>query len=290
MNPFIMTDEPSILAKIGAATMTCSAAMAGVGRWLVAHPLRSLAMSAEDVARQSSASLAAVNRFARHAGFDGFAHLKSTLADELQEAAEPIRKLDPASRGGKPRASAAFVASGENLALAAGAFDTATAAAVAKKLAAARMVYTLGLGLGHVVASSAAHLLLPYVKALTPVAGEGGSEVAARRLISAGRGDVVLAVSLPRYSRETVELARFARGRGAFVAAIVDRPSAPLAAHSNAILLAPASHPTLASSIVAAVAIVEELATRVMVLNPDAARIATELSDAVLGHFDGERR
>jgi DNA-binding MurR/RpiR family transcriptional regulator len=51
------------------------------------------------------------------------------------------------------------------------------------------------------------------------------------------------------------------------------------------VLLAPCAHDVLSSSAVAALAVIEALASRVMQLNPDASRLATELSEAVLGHL-----
>jgi DNA-binding MurR/RpiR family transcriptional regulator len=86
-------DNETLIQKISKAALDNSPALQRVGVWMATHPLRVISMSADDVAVQAGASLAAVNRFARSAGFDGFAHLKATLAEELHEASEPIRKL-----------------------------------------------------------------------------------------------------------------------------------------------------------------------------------------------------
>jgi len=287
-----MTKTRSTIQKIGAAAIASSQALAAVGHWIVAHPLRTIAISAEELAAQAGASLAAVNRFSKNAGFDGFADLKTALSEELHDASEPINKLrtaataDPSSTGD----SQSFDGALANLRLGAQLLETEPTAQAASRLLAARMVYTLGFGLGNIVASAAAHLLLPYVKALTHVAGEGGTEVAARRLVHVGPSDALLVVSLPRYSRDTLTLAKHAKDKGAYIAVITDRPGSPLAIYADALFLAPSDHAVLPSSTIAAMAMVEVLTGRIMRLNPDAARVQTELSEIALEHFSTNRK
>lgn len=276
-----------ILQRISQSAMDSSPVLEKVGLWMAAHPLRAIALSAEQVAQQSGVSLAAVNRFARSAGFEGFAHLKTALAEELQEAAEPIRKLMPQS-GTPPRGKGAgqpLDPAQQNLQLAAQALDAKTLDGAARRILKARILYTLGFGISSYLSEIAAHLLMPFGPTVTNLAGDGGTEAAARRMTRIGAGDVLLAVSLPRYSRDTASLARYARERGAWVIAVTDRPGAPLAAQADAVLLAPADHGVLSSSAVAALGMIEVLTTRVMQLNPDSVRLAMELSEAVLDHL-----
>lgn len=279
----------SLLQQISQAALAASPALEKVGHWMAAHPLRVISMSAEEVAQHSGGSLAAVNRFARGAGFDGFAHLKGALSEELHEASEPIRKLMPATDSTRSQARGTgdghFTHAEDNLRMAAQAMTDSRLDQAARRLLKSRHVYMLGLGLGNALAQAASHLLLPYLQGVTLVAGEGGTEVAARRLMRIGAQDSLLALSLPRYSRDTVSLAQYAKDRGAQVVAMTDKPGAPLAMQSDIVLLAPASHDVLSSSAVAMMAVIEALATRVMQLNPDAARLATELSEAVLEHL-----
>src|SRR5262249_29155160 len=149
----------------------------------------------------------------------------------------------------------------------------------------ARQVLALGLGTSGYLAGYAAHVLMPYLPHVWALAGEGGTEEAARRLSRCGRGDVLIGVSLPRYSKDTVRLAQFARERGAHVIAVTDALTAPLAATADAVLLAPSEHSVMPSSAVGAVAVIEAVAVAVMRLIPDAAQIAREMSELVLSHL-----
>lgn len=279
----------SNLQRISQAALGNSPVLERVGLWIAAHPLRAISLSADDVAQQSGASLAAVNRFARSAGFEGFAHLKNALAEELHEASEPIQKLrapaDTSPAAGKAAAGDPLDAAQQNLRLAAQALDDKLLDQIARRMLKSQHVYTLGLGMTTYLADLAGLALMPYAPNVSQASGEGGTEQAARRLMRIGAGDMLLAISLPRYSRDTIELARYARERGAYVLAITDRAGAPLATQADAVLLAPAAHAVLSSSAVAALAVIEALVSRVMQLNPDSVRIATELSESVFNHL-----
>jgi DNA-binding MurR/RpiR family transcriptional regulator len=248
------------------------------------HPIRTLSHSAEDIASLTGTSVAAVNRFARAAGFEGFTHLKTQLGDELQSNVAPLRKL----AGARPK-SAASAARKSAPSIDAEALERAIAAPeigrVAGRLLKSRQVLVLGFGTSGYLAGYAAHALTPYLPRVWALAGEGGTEEAARRLSRCGKGDVVLGVSLPRYSKDTVRLAQFARERGAEVIAITDAADAPLAAIANASLLAPSQHAVMPSSAVGALAVIEALAATVIRLTPDADVIAREMSELVLSHL-----
>ena len=255
------------------------------------HPIRTLSHSAEEIASLTGTSIAAINRFARAAGFDGFTHLKTVLGEELQSTVEPLRKLEEpktARRSPKSKRSASK-ASAVSVAIDTEALQRAATAPqiqrVAGRVLKARQVSVLGLGTSSYLAGYAAHLLMPYLPRVWTISGEGGTEEAARRLSRCERGDVLIAISLPRYSRDTVRLADFARERGAHVIAITDVPDAPLAEKAHTLLLAPGEHSIMPSSALGALAVIEAIATAVMRLNPDAARIAFELSELVVSHL-----
>jgi DNA-binding MurR/RpiR family transcriptional regulator len=88
-------------------------------------------------------------------------------------------------------------------------------------------------------------------------------------------------ISFPRYSRDTVHLARFAREHGAQVLAIVDSYAAPLANEADLRLFASAAHPVLPSSYVGVQLLCEALVAEVMRRNPRAVAMATELTDSI---------
>ena len=58
------------------------------------------------------------------------------------------------------------------------------------------------------------------------------------QVLNAGKGDVVISVSFPRYSKRTVKATQFVKNQGATTIAITDSKDSPLAEHSDYKLLA----------------------------------------------------
>ena len=115
---------------------------------------------------------------------------------------------------------------GSNLGSTANGNSQDTFAAVVEALAKARRVYILGFGNSAYLAGLAAANLVPYCADAVAVSMEGGNENAAYRLASITAEDALLAISLPRYSLDTLQLARYALERGARVLARGSPPSA----------------------------------------------------------------
>src|SRR5262249_44023718 len=143
---------------------------------------------AEEVAKRTGASVAAINRFSKAAGFDGFADLKAQLGRELQSSMEPIDKLrDPADEDVAPHEKVAAVFA---------AAQTPEINRAAVKIFKATRTSLLGLGASSYLAKYAEHALLPFLDAVVCVAGDGGTEEVARRLSRCGKGEVLVALSL----------------------------------------------------------------------------------------------
>jgi DNA-binding MurR/RpiR family transcriptional regulator len=113
----------------------------------------------------------------------------------------------------------------------------------------------------------------------------GGTEVAAGRLMNVAKGDLLIVLSFPRYATDAVQLAAYARDRGAALVAITDSPASPLARLTDAVLLAPSQHPILSSSLAAAVVVIEALVARLMTSNRRNVAQAAKLTEAISAYL-----
>ncbi|PCE29481.1 hypothetical protein BZL54_25175 [Burkholderia ubonensis subsp. mesacidophila] len=277
------TELPGVIERIHHASATASDALKPVARWLASHSLDAAMLTIEDVAAACGGSVASVNRFAKHAGYRGFAELKADLAAIVRQALQPVEKLAASSA---QEGMGAWLADHQrNLAAMDSSLQTERLAQAVARIVASNAVYCLGLGLSTYLTGLLADTLMPYHRRIVWAAAGGGSEQAARHIAHIGAGDTLIAISLPRYSRDTVELARFARERGALVVALTDNPTAPLAATADIVLLAPAEHRVLSSSAVATVALIETLASEVLKATPHTKAMAATLSQTVLPYL-----
>lgn len=257
-------------------------ALAMVAQWMLRHTAQAATLSITDIAEACGSSPASVNRLARLAGYAGFAELKAQMALVMRDTIDPVQKLRDEQHRSNLAPPAQYVAMGranlENLSRDNSAKDIDAAA---KLLSTRGRIFVLGFGLTAHVCGWLADALTPYSHAVFALSSSGGTEQSASRMSTIGKGDVLVAISLPRYSRDTAHLARFARERGAQVLAIIDSHAAPLANEADLRLFVSAAHPVLPSSYVAVQLLCEALVGEVMRRNPASVAMAAELTEVI---------
>lgn len=116
-----------------------------------------------------------------------------------------------------------------------------------------------------VIGSGSMHWLAGLMKSAGSMAVGGmivasaGDSTATEFIAGIGQGDVLLALSLAPYARQTIDGAKFAREQGATVYGITDRRSSPLANHATTVFLAPTSSPHYYPSLVSVMLVMETL-------------------------------
>lgn len=291
-----MTPAPSnitvyaspVMRKLAAVAPDLQPSLRKVADFILRHPLKAATLTIEELAQATGTSPAAVNRLARAMQLGGFSALKTALVATLQDLVSPVDKLrnELAQRSdGSFGLHEQMRIAGSNLGSTANGNSQDSFAAVVEALAKARRVYILGFGNSAYLAGLAAANLVPYCADAVAVSMEGGNENAAYRLASITAEDALLAISLPRYSLDTLQLARYALERGAKVLAITDSPASPLAPIADHSLFATAEHPVLISSNIAVLALIESLVAAVMTRNKEAVRLAAELTESVLSYL-----
>jgi DNA-binding MurR/RpiR family transcriptional regulator len=134
------------------------------------------------------------------------------------------------------------------------------------------------------------HLLFENV---TLVQSNAAGEIL-EQLFRIGPGDVLIAISFPRYSKVTINTVKFARDRGATIVAMTDNDLSPIYQMSDAALLAPCEMISFVDSMAAPVSVINALllalANRV---GADVSATFEELEDiwneySVFGKMDDE--
>ncbi|HWJ95863.1 MAG TPA: MurR/RpiR family transcriptional regulator, partial [Telluria sp.] len=161
---------------------------------------------------------------------------------------------------------------------------------IATGLTKARTVFVLGFGLSSFLAGTLAMHLQPFCQHVVEVAASGGTEVAASHLATITSKDVLVVISLPRYTLDVVPLTRFARDAGATIVSITDSPASPLAELGHHVLYAHSAHPVLPSSSSAALAVIEALAVSLMTSNKANVAKAARHTQAIAAYLYGEHQ
>lgn len=268
-----------------------SASNRAIADHLLRNQVRVTALGIEELADACEVSTATISRFARDLGFRNYAAMRSAVAETLQSVLQPVEKLR--STIARRTASPAL----ESLEFAEASI-TATSRALTKAeldrigsvLMRARTVYVLGFGLSTFLAGALAMHLQPFCRHVVEVAAAGGTEVAASQLATVTDKDVLVVISLPRYTLAAVSLTRFARDGGATVVSITDSPASPLAELGHHVLYAHCTHPVLPSSSSAALAVIEALAVSLMTSNKANVAKAARHTEAIAAYLYGEHQ
>lgn len=278
-----------LAGRIASLYPSLSAGHRKAADFVMQHPLDTATMTIERLAAKSGASTATLTRFVRALGFSGYGEFRASLSEALRLAMEPVRGLAD-SRGAPASPYATLIGAlrdqAANLDAAIAALDDATVTRAIALLLGARRIFIVGTGASHHVASFLEEGLALYLDAdVIFAASRGGPTRTIRQMLSGGPGDLVVAISMPRYSRSTLEICSFAAQRSMPILALTDALISPLAQIADLTLFAPAGSRLLPNSPSAIFALADALITVVARERPDSADALRELSESLLWDF-----
>jgi len=246
---------------------TLSPQLKEAARWVIDHPADVALLSMREQARRAGIPPATLTRLAQRLGLQGYDGVRKLYAEAMRRRPENYRGraeellVRRDSEGDSALVQDIFASLTQHLQ------DLALPAAVVRFTAAADMiasadrVFCLGMRSSFAVA-----YIFHYVRSLfgsnsVLVDGAGGSGIDALRAI--GKTDVLLAISVKRYVRHTIEAAKFAKERGARVVALSDSEISPLVALADHAILVATETPSFFHTMAPAFAAVECLAALV---------------------------
>ncbi len=208
-----------------------------VAHYLINHYEKSVFMNAYEIGREANVSESTVVRFAYALGFDGYPSLRNTLQDILKGKLTTVNRMSHGKED--PLPYHAMQIDMENIHLAiknnpiekinevSDSFLNAKRIALIAFRSAKALSYYLKFNL---------NLLLPSVEIIDTNYDDIYSQ-----LLKLDENDVVLAISLNRYPKITVECFEFAKRQNAKTIALTDSLLSPLNAHADITLLSPGS-------------------------------------------------
>ncbi|MEX1362859.1 MAG: MurR/RpiR family transcriptional regulator [Nannocystaceae bacterium] len=227
-------------------------------------------LSVPELSGRSGASEATVVRFAQRIGYDGFASLRADLLEAVRQKVVPDDGA--AAMFARVPQGDTFDAIAEqemgNIQRSIASLDRAAATAVADALFRADSVCCYGVGISAHLAALTAYLLAQIGLRAQVIPATFSSPL--EPLVSLRQQDAVLVLSLPPYSRASLDVIRAARDRGATTVAICDRITAPAAALADHVLTVKTENMMYTNSFAAISALLNGLATTIAVRHPDA--------------------
>lgn len=259
--------------RMSAAYPALSKSHRRIADFVLARPLDVVAMSIEGLAQSSGSSTATITRFVRAAGYSGYAEFREKIVSDFQFVPEEILAVDDMGKETGQRIlslHSLLADNADNIRDTIANIDNATSSGFIAALINAKRIIILGTGASHYAATFLEEGLALYTeKSVSNILSRGASEYSNNFVRSVDEGDVVIAVSMPRYSNNTVQLSKAAKEKGALILAITDSPTSPLVPVADIILFAPARNRLLPNSPAAIFALADAIVTAVAARRPD---------------------
>jgi len=259
----------SIEALLLEKKVRLTAAQKRVVNFIIQHYEEAIFLTVSRLARKASVSEATVIRLAQALGFDGYPGMQRMLRENLQNRLSTVTRIQETIKHAHHNGNILFKIMQEdiqNLTQTLHNIPQETFQRAVEDIRSARRVFVAGLRGAH----APAIILVMYLRFLkkeanliVPGFGDVWNEI-----LGLGSDDLVIGISLPRYTRLTVEVLAYAHDKGAKVGAISDSPLSPLAINADWVLPVSSRIDSFIESFTAAVSLVNALLTAVSVQEP----------------------
>ena len=285
----------SVLHRIESGMSSFSKGQKRIGEYILANSDKAAFMTASKLGKLSGVSESTVVRFASELGYDGYPSMQRALQEMIRSRLTSTQRIEAADDqfGGQDVLSAVVQSDMEKLRQVAAEADRAQFGRAVDLILGARHLYILGARTSSYVAGYLNFYLHLLTENVTLVQSGAAGEIF-EQLLHIGPGDVMIAISFPRYSQVTMSTVKFARDHGATIVAMTDNELSPVCQMAEAALLAPSEMISFVDSMVAPLSLVNALLIAVgRRMGTDVSRTFAELENiwneyGVFGKMDDE--
>jgi DNA-binding MurR/RpiR family transcriptional regulator len=284
-----MATFSSFNSRLKAGFKDLSPQLKEAARWVIDHPADVALLSLRQQAHRAGIAPATLTRLAQRLGLSGYNVVRKLHADAVRRRPDSYRGRAEELLARRDREGDAalvqdiFGALAEHLQSLSSPAAVASFTSAADAIAGADHVYCLGLRSSYSVA-----YIFHYVRSLfgsSSVLVDGSGATGIDMLRTIGRGDVLLAISVKPYVRQSIEAASFAKQRGARIVAMTDSEMSPLVSLADHVILVRTETPSFFHTMAPAFAAVECVAALVAARRGPAALAALEASERQLAAF-----
>lgn len=249
-----------ILSTIHNQMATFSKGQKRIANYIAASYDKAAFMTANKLGKMVNVSESTVVRFAVELGFDGYPSMQKALQDVVRNKLTAVQRIGVANdRFGKHDVVSTVLHSDmESIRMTSESLDRSALGHAVESINRAKHIYIVGVRSSAAIALYMSFYFRNIFDNVRLVESTATSEMI-EQMLHIGPGDVVIGISLPRYSSRTVKALQFARDCGAEVIVITDSSDAPAAKISHYALLAKSDMVSVVDSLVAPMSLVNAL-------------------------------
>jgi len=258
-----MNDFPELQELLNASGKKMSKGQKAIAEYLQQDLEKAAFLTAQKLGEKVHVSESTVVRFATWLGFDGYPELQHALQEMIRQKLTPVQRMELSDSTQDPATllQSVFKSDIANLRNTMESLDVEVFTRISDTLYHAKRIFIMGIRSSAPLAQFVGYymsFLHPDVRIVT-----SGVNDVLEQIFHIGEGDVLMAISFPRYSRRSVEARRYAGERKSDCIAITDASTSPLAQHAQMCLYAKSGMAAFADSLVAPMCLMNALVASV---------------------------
>ena len=231
-----------------------------IARYILSNYEKAAYMTAAKLGNLSGVSESTVVRFAIELGYDGYPEMQKSLQEVVRTKLTSVQRMEVTnSRIGNSDVLDKVLSSDiDKIRQSLEEIDRNAFYEAIDKIIAAKNIYIIGVRSSSTLAGFMNYnfrMIFDNVKFIQTTSGSEMFE----QIMRIGEGDILIAISFPRYSKRIINAVEFARARGADVVALTDSAQSPIAAYATQLLTACSDMASFVDSLVAPLSIINAM-------------------------------
>ena len=249
-----------VLKKIETEIGSFSKGQKLIANYILAHYDKAAYLTASKLGAYVGVSESTVVRFAIELGFEGYPEFQHALQEIMRNRLTSFQRIEVTNSliGDENILERVLISDAEKIRRTLEEVDQASFERAIERITSAKRIYILGVRSSSSLASFLNfnfQMIFDNVKFIQTTSGSEMFE----QIMQIGEGDVMIAISFPRYSKRIINAVEYARSKKANVVALTDSKVAPIAAHADELLIAQSDMISFVDSLVAPLSIINAI-------------------------------
>lgn len=231
-----------------------------IAGYLLEHYEKAAYLTAAKLGQMVGVSESTVVRFAIELGFEGYPEFQAALQKMVRSRLTSFQRMEVSNTliGDGELPDKVLLSDMDKIRRTMEEIDRQAFAEAVDRISAARNIYIIGVRSSSALAGFLNYNFRMIFDNVRFIQTTSGSEMF-EQIMPVGKGDVMIAISFPRYSTRIINAVEYARSREADVVALTDSKLSPIAAYADQLLIAHSDMASFVDSLVAPLSIINAM-------------------------------
>ena len=279
--------KKKLLLEIEERMPTFSKGQKLISKYILENYDKAAYMTAAKLGAIVNVSESTVVRFANELGFEGYPEFQLALQELVRTNLTSFQRMEVISNrfGDGDILSKILLSDIDKIRGTIEEIDHAVFEEAVDKIVEAKNIYVIGVRSSSSLAGFLAHSLRMVFDSVKFVQTTSGSEMF-EQILGIGEGDVMIAISFPRYSKRIINAVDFAKNAGADVIALTDSEMSPIAPSASQLLIAKSDMVSFVDSLVAPLSLINAIVVAVSIKKQEELTVRLRQLEQIWDEYD----